>query len=114
MRIECNCGLSLECKKLPFYCRCGKVYHPEGVVAATCCKFRGERRGWATCRCGVIYACQLHGGLCSEKTPADDLVEIQFDDGSKPTLIRFVNYRPCGTCDDYTNGAVEAKKTPVP
>lgn len=111
MKIECSCGMSIDCT-LPFYCRCGRLYEPEGIVAATCCRWLGKRAGWATCRCGLVFACNLHGGLCSERTAIDDLVEIHFDDGSS-ALVMDVKFRSCGGCDDYANGRLE-EKTPVP
>ena len=109
MRVECSCGLSIDCT-LPFYCRCGRVYEPDGIVAATCCRFRGDRKGWASCKCGIVYECPRLGKYCTERTPVDDLVEIHFDDGRPVSLVMHANFQACGTCDDYQTGPVE----PVP
>lgn len=107
MKIECSCGMSIDCP-LPFYCRCGRLYEPEGIVAATCCVTLGKRVGWASCRCGHVCECDLHGGLCSEREPIDDAVEIQFYDGRPSVLVMHTQFRACNKCDDYKNGAAVA------
>jgi len=97
--IECDCGRRYHGVKV--LCDCGLLIEAGQLPRKTVCKFRGDEKGVGSCRCGPFYTCDLKGLYCSAKTPVDDLVELNFTDGSKMVLVMEVDFQGCDQCDDF-------------
>jgi hypothetical protein len=91
---SCPCGFKRETPLYPIYCKCGKVYKdPNAKPTGGICTHRGPRIGNASCGCGAVYECGLHGVLCGNKQPPDEWADVN-------GRLLGPGFRVCGKCGD--------------
>ena len=111
---------------IAYSCQCGWIIRTDGPVVVRCgqcgelvtigdadiekfyrevpkpkvCRHRGEAIGDMSCSCGQAYRCELLGKLCSNHRPTDNLVTVNFFDGSRREIFDLGDdYQPCNTCE---------------
>ena len=75
----------------PTKCKCGNWIDAGYPVA---CHHRGPRIGNASCGCGSVYECTLHGVLCGNKQPPDEWADVN-------GRLLGAGFRVCGMCGDF-------------